>query len=276
MYKLFKETINPGDNVIVGLGDSFTQGVGAYSDSTWASVPGPYYNVTGQYFLDEQYKNNWLTQLRDNHLPEYKIINLGINGTGNRAAVKELYLNDIPPECNVTVILMASGINRFDFIKKTHKKDNHLRWQTIWPMIRDHDAIARLEKEYLEQIYSPRVACTEFLLNVAEAESFCNARGYNFFFASAFDNWIDKKAIESALEDEKHLINIVDWNNFIAPKGYNTFMEMMCDLEGLPKKQHWYGYCEKLKVPKEYLTPCAHWTPKGHSIVAKYIYELCF
>ena len=33
------DEILPGDNVIVGLGDSFTQGVGTYDLETWASIP---------------------------------------------------------------------------------------------------------------------------------------------------------------------------------------------------------------------------------------------
>lgn len=116
------EQVNPGDNVIIGLGDSFTQGVGAYSNETWAtfSKPASMYNITGQLHIDEQGKNNWVRQLRDTFYPDYKIMNLGVNGAGNRAAVKELYLNKhlLPSDVgNVIVILMSTGIDRFDFLK---------------------------------------------------------------------------------------------------------------------------------------------------------------
>ena len=80
------DTIQSGDNVIIGLGDSFTQGVGAYSLKTWASVnaPASLYNISGQHFTDEQGENNWVRQLVRNFLPNYKTMSLGVNGAGNK------------------------------------------------------------------------------------------------------------------------------------------------------------------------------------------------
>lgn len=279
MYKEYAEQIGPNDKVIIGLGDSFTQGVGAYSMKTWEGMSHPHYNVTGQYFLDEQLKNNWLTQLRDNHLPDYKIINLGINGIGNKGAVKELYLNTLPNNADVTVILMASGINRLDFIKKHHRKGSHLRWQTLWPLIRNKGTseFSVIEKEYLENIYSPKFAAIEFLLILAEAQTFCQAKGYKFRFAMAFDNHGSKEHLMEALGDERELINIVDWNNLINLPDDDTFMELVCKLEGFEvRKNHWYNFCNELKVPSKYLTPCSHWSIEGQRVVAETIYELCF
>jgi len=276
MYKQFSETINPGDKVIIGLGDSFTQGVGAYSTESWRALDGPPYNVTGYQYIDEQQKNNWLSQLRDNHLPDYKIINLGINGIGNRAAVKELYLTALPKDAkDVIIVFMISGINRIDFLKNNEELTSHMRWQTLWPIRRNHAPIAKMEKEYLEQVYSVQGAVIELLLTIAEAQTFANANGYKFAFGSAFDDYVDPHMVCGILDKQKDLAEIVDWNNFIRPKGYKTFMEMMRNLE--PDKDciktHWYSYCGKLTEPSEYLTPCSHWSIKGQATAAEEIYK---
>jgi len=36
MHEWMKVRVKKGDKIIIGLGDSFTQGVGAYSDETYA------------------------------------------------------------------------------------------------------------------------------------------------------------------------------------------------------------------------------------------------
>ena len=68
MYKSHCDIINPGDNVIIGLGDSFTQGIGAYSLETWKSMtpPASLYNIAGQFFVEEQGKNNWIVHQMHN------------------------------------------------------------------------------------------------------------------------------------------------------------------------------------------------------------------
>ena len=78
MYRTHCDEIIVGDNVIIGLGDSFTQGVGAYSINTWESIPEnpSVYNISGQKFIEEQGANNWVRQIRDSFLPNYKVFNL--------------------------------------------------------------------------------------------------------------------------------------------------------------------------------------------------------
>lgn len=281
MYPSHYEKISEGDNVIIGLGDSFTQGVGAYSLETWASIPErpPMYNISGQYFLDEQAKNNWVRQLRDNFLPEYKVLNLGINGAGNRAAVKELYINPLPKNPgNVIVILMTTGIERFDLFKQndvTAGKNWHQKWQTIWPAISDRGPISKLEKEYLELIWSNRSDALEFLLNVADAQTFCKANGYKFMFANAFDSRITWNTLRLDLGDKSKHLNIANWDDFITIPKYSCFMDMLNQLEGNPPAimSQIFQRNSTATMPSKYITPCSHWSIEGQLKVAEYLFN---
>jgi hypothetical protein len=300
MYKQHSDTILEGDNVIIGLGDSFTQGVGAYSLETWASIPNnpSTYNISGQGFLEEQAKNNWVSQIKDNFLPNYKAYNLGVNGGGNRATARELYLNPLPKNLgNVVVILMATSMERFDFLKQKDETAGinwHQKWQTIWPTISDRGPISILEKEYLEQIWSKRNDALEFLFTVREIENFCKANGFHFLFASTFDLLINKNKIKILLADKSEHIDIVNWDNFIDIKNAISFMDMIDKMETKPEIQKInqlrkfsvfsntlqkektvhdiQQVVSKLKMPTKYITPCCHWTIEGQYEVAKYLH----
>jgi hypothetical protein len=279
MYKAHCDTINSGDNVIVALGDSFTQGVGAYSSESWASASkiGPLhsFNLSGNHFIPEQAKNNWASQLRDNHFPDYKIWNLGVSGAGNRAAVKELYLNPIPKNLgNVVVILLATGIDRFDFYKNSYStagENNHQRWQTIWPITSDRGTISVIETAYAELLYSPKVTALEFLFNIADVQNYCKARGYKFLFAPVFDKHSCRDAIVKDLTNESHYANMVDWDDFMEPPEDKTFTDMICRLEKHPDIKQYidlHRVGSKLPGPLKYITPCMHWTIEGQRVVS--------
>jgi hypothetical protein len=282
MYKIHCDEINPGDNVIVGLGDSFTQGVGAYSTETWSSISdnASMYNISGQFFIEEQARNNWVTQIRDKFLPDYKVYNLGMNGGGNRATIKELYLYPLPPNLgNVIVILMATGIERFDLFKQkdnTAGKNWHQKWQTIWPCVSDsRGPLAKLEKEYLEQIWTLRGDALEFLLNVKDIQNVCKANGYKFMFASAFDHVIDPVEIKRHLDDKVEFFNIVDWSTFISIPNRKTFMDYISQLEkpGYLSMSERFAKNSTMKMPTKYITPCSHWTIEGQFKAAEYLFN---
>lgn len=297
MYKSHSDKINEGDNVIIGLGDSFTQGVGAYSLETWASIPEnpSTYNIAGQMFIDEQAKNNWVTQLRNHFLPKYKVFNLGVNGAGNRATAKELYLNPLPKKLgNVIVILMATSIERFDFLKQkdiTAGSNWHQKWQTIWPTDSDRGEISIIEREYYQQLWSPRNDALEFLFTVRDIENFCKANKFHFLFTSAFDGLINKNKLTNMLRDKGDLIDIVDWDNYIQVKQGRTFMDRLNKLENPnltpqariiarlrgenieePSIYQIQQRMLKEKMPTKYITPCTHWTIEGQHEVAKYLF----
>ena len=274
------DEILPGDNVIVGLGDSFTQGVGTYDLETWASIPEKpsMYNISGQLFLEEQGQNNYIRQLVRNHLPGYKTYNLGVNGAGNRGAVKELYLNPLPKNLNnVVVILMCSGIERYDFLKKdddTAGINWHQKWQTIFPCISDRGLISEVDRAYFERIWTPRSDAIELLMNIKDAENFCKAHGYKFVFATAFDRLVNKNLLIDQLGNKPYLIDMIDWNNFISTGDFYAIIDMVNQLESPPMSmyeihQHYY---DKL-MPTKYITPCSHWSKEGAKYVANFIFN---
>lgn len=285
MYPGHCDKINPGDNVIIALGDSFTQGIGAYSTESWKNCDKwgkpNLFNLSGDKYGDEQAKYNWAAQIRDNHLPNYKVWNLGVNGAGNRGAVKELHLNPLPDKLgNVVVILMSTGIDRFDFLKnndKTSGENNHQKWQTIWPIVGERGAISVIEKVYAEMLYSTKVSITEYLFNIADAQNFCKAHGYHFLFTSAFDVMIDRKKMLEHLGSDKDRINIANWDDHIElDDGNITYMDMITKLEKNTNCQSFHQmhqYCSTLDMPLEYITPCAHWTIKGQGVVANDLYN---
>lgn len=279
MYKNHCDVINENDNVIIGLGDSFTQGVGAYSLETWASMSNPaFYNISGQYFLDEQAKNNYIRQLVTYYLPNYKVYNLGVNGGGNRATVRELYLNPLPKKLgNVIVILLATGIERFDFLKKSDEtagKDWHQKWQTIFPTVTDRAGLAEFQTHYFKQIWSKRNDAFEFLFTICELENFCKAHGYKFVFASAFDTSINQSVLIKLLDNKKEYINMIEWNNFISIPGHTSVMDLVNRLEN-PYRDIYdiHKHQSKLKMPSKYITPCTHWTIEGNRFVAEFMYK---
>lgn len=281
MYKTSIDDINPGDNVIIGLGDSFTQGVGTYSTETWVNISNnnpSKHNITGQYFIEEQGQGSWVRQLVCNHLPNYKTYNLGVNGAGNRAAVKELYLNPLPDGLdNVICILMCTGIERFDFLKQSDETAGinwHQKWQTIFPGGTDRGTISEVDRAYGRHIWRQRSDAIELLFSIKDAENFCKVNGYKFLFASAFDHHVNRETIKELLEDKADLIDMVDWSNFVVPDNYSTVMDMVNQLEHPQRLMHEiHLFCSKLRMPTRYLTPCAHWTKEGAGVVARFLHE---
>jgi hypothetical protein len=175
---------------------------------------------------------------------------------------------------------MSTGIDRFDFLKndyKTSGKNNHQKWQTIWPIVGERGPISVIEKVYAELLHSFRVTTTEYLFSVADAQNFCRSRGYKFLFTSAFDTHINKKAMTNHLERNPEHIDIVDWNDYIEiGDGNITYMDLISKLENNPNCQSFHQmhqYCSTLKMPLEYITPCAHWTIKGQGVVAENLYN---
>lgn len=274
------DNIQPGDNVIIGLGDSFTQGVGAYSLETWQSIPKDpsTYNISGTHFLDEQSKNNWARQLA-NKL-NYKIFNLGVNGGGNRATIREMFLNRLPDNLgNVIVILLATGMERYDLLKQSDETAGinwHQKWQTIWPNPKsDRGSISTLEREYFKEIWSTRSDALEFLFNINEAKNFCRAQGYTFLFSTVFDERIARDKIKADLKDKKDLVDLIDWNDFISPAPYSSLMDMLNQAEtGEYKSMHeLFAMGRTISVPKKYITPCAHWSIQGHTEIAEFLFQ---
>lgn len=285
MHKTHCDQINSGDNVIVGLGDSFTQGVGAYRLDTWASISEKQpnmYNISAQHFLDEQAKNNWVRQLRDTFLPNYKVYNLGMNGGGTRSTTKELALYPLPKNLgNVIVILLSTSLERYDFLKPTDATSgisNHQKWQTIFPSLNPgRGSIYRLEKEYIEQIHSFTNDALEFLFNIYDIQNLCKANGYKFLFGSVFDEHISPINMKNQLGEKVEFFNMIDWDTYIKIPNRKHFLDYIIKLEDPNNNKPIHEYFienQNAKMPTKYITPCSHFTIEGQYKVAEYLFNV--
>jgi len=296
MYKQLQPTIKQGDKLIIGLGDSFTQGVGAYTDATWAEHNGKIdVAVFDPELIKEQYEGSWVNQICQNHLPGWKGINLGHSGTGNRCAIKELYLNPslrLNLASEVIVVYMLSGIERFDFAHKELDNDQH-HFYAMWPNSWDPNcANPELWKAYADVVHSDKFMVVELLLNILEAQEFCRSRGFKLVVTNAFDqrvtrDWITKvfggvqEAIKNKFNTDPKFFNVekiadqFDWKTFCYPNGRITFMEILCELEGRAELAMggFYKYYTSQDLSSEYITNCAHPSRKGHAVIAKELHK---
>lgn len=271
--------IPENSKIIIGLGDSFTQGVGSWSTETYKKYQGWIDPLKiPRETLDEMYHNSWVHQLCRNHLSDYIPVNLGVMGTGNRAAVKELYLNpdiEFHNAKEVIVVLMLSGLERFDFINRDFPSNAH--FYTMWPNPWDPNASnKKLWEVYAKDLWSEKFNVIENILNIQEAELFCKAKGWKLIVTSAFDQRITKDYfVTHAGEVNSKLVNAISWDKFLYPQGMKSFIELLLTYDGRPEmaKGDFYVYYSKLKEPTKYITNCMHPTQEGHRIIAEEIYK---
>lgn len=276
-YKI--PSINKGDKVIVGLGDSFTQGVGSWSRKTY-KLNGNRINTfkIPDSIVEEMYRNSWVNQLCENHLSDWKSANLGKMGTGNRAAVKELYLYPnlrLNLASEVVVIFLLSGIERFDFVNRNFEDANH--FFTMWPNAEDRKSPnKKLWQIYAKDIWSYQFECIECLLNIKEAESICAANGYELVLASAFEQRITKEYfLEYLGKEHTDLVNSMPWEKVCYPQQNDSFIELLLRLEGkheLTGGEFYKHYFDR-KKPSLYISNCAHPSQTGHKIIAEEFYK---
>jgi hypothetical protein len=272
--------INPGDNIVIGLGDSFTQGVGSWSRETYKEYNGFIDPLKIPKHLEiDMYEYSWVSQLCRNHLTNYKPINLGNMGKGNRASVKELYLNpqiDFNNANDVIVMLMLSGIERFDFINREFNRHHFIAmWPNPWDKNSTHK---QLWEAYARDLWSEKFVCLEALLNIQEADMFCKANGWKFVVASAFDQRVTREHfITHCGSENTQLIDTIPWDKFLYPNGCKSFMELLLNYDGHPELVDgaFYEYYSKLPYPTELITNCMHPTREGYRIMADEIYKHC-
>lgn len=263
-----------GDRAIICLGDSFTQGQGAWSKETWKSHNNRIdHKIIKDDLERELYSNSWPSQLVK-LMPEYVSVNLGVIGTGNRAAVKELYLN---PSINLenisggVLIYMLSGMERLDLLNKTFPKKRH--FDTIWPTP-DHDS--ELWRAYAKHVWSDKFSAIETLLSIKEAETYAKANNLSLVLISAFEQRYTKEWFGRMMGlEHSDLIDTIPWDKFFYPSGYLSFIELLLELEG--KKElaggSWYSHYTQLTEPSKYITNCCHPTIDGYSVIANEIYK---
>jgi lysophospholipase L1-like esterase len=279
MYDIHIPAIDENSKLIIGLGDSFTQGVGSWSKETYLR-----YNN----FIDplkipsklefEMYEYSWVSQICKNHLSNFTPVNFGACGKGNRASVKELYLNPkvkIEKANKAVLILMLSGIERFDFINRDFEEHHH--FYAMWPNPWEQNTKNKqLWEAYARDIWNEKFVCLEALLNIREAEMFAKAQGWDFIVASAFDQRITRENfIRQIGEEHTELIDSIPWDKFLYPQGCKSFMQLLLRYDGREELADgaFYDYYSKLKEPTKYITNCMHPTREGYRIMAEELYN---
>ena len=123
---------------IVGLGCSWTQGEGGYPQEvvdahnggrTQIQTLDNQVNLTTDYYLRvHELENSWVNQLTKHHFPEYKSLNLGVKGIGNKAAVDQLHFVDQHDleDAEGIIVFMLSGFERFDVFQEPPKDHSGL------------------------------------------------------------------------------------------------------------------------------------------------------
>ena len=267
--------IQPNDKAIICLGDSFTQGQGAWSTKTWESHKNRIDHTIIKGELEvELYSNSWPSQLVRDYIPDYVAVNLGVIGTGNRAAVKELYLNPGVNLENISsgvLIYMLSGMERLDLLNKTFPSNRH--FDTIWPSP-DHES--ELWRAYANHVWSDKFSTIETILSIKEAETYAKANNLSLVLISAFEQRYTKDWFERMLGlEHRALIDTVPWDKFFYPSGHLSFIELLLDLEGEKELAagRWYSHYTALSSPSKYITNCCHPTIEGYRVMAEEIFN---
>lgn len=279
MFDFLIPKLPEDSKILIGLGDSFTHGIGSWSKEDYANHDGFIDPLNMDRHMEmKAFENSWVNQLQRNYLKDHIPANFGMMGVGNRGAVKELYLNpDIKFENaeDGVLIYFMSGMERFDFIERGFFQNCH--FYTMWPNPNDPDSTnQKLWNVYASDLWSEKFVVIETILNIKEAETFCKAHGYKLVLASAFDQRITRDHFIKVLGKEHiKLVDSIKWKNFLYPKGYISFLELLLDLEGKRNLVNggYIDYFSKLKYPSRYITNCCHPTQEGYSIIAKEIFE---
>jgi hypothetical protein len=278
MFDILIPRIPEESKVVIGIGDSFTHGIGSWSKKEYDQNNGFINPLDMTRSLEiTAYRNSWVNKLADklsNHIP----LNFGRMGVGNRGSVKELYLTpkiDFRQAEDGVLVFLLSGMERFDFVEKSFTDQSH--FYTMWPNPGDPDSTnQKLWNIYASELWSEKFVVTETLLNIKEAETFCRAYGYKFIVASAFDQRVNRDFFKRVMGPENlKLVDSIRWKNFLYPRGYQSFLELLLDLEGRRKliDGGYIDHYSKLKYPSRYITNCCHPTEEGYEIIAEEFFK---
>lgn len=290
--------INKNSKILIGLGDSFTQGEGACSVDVWEKCDWDLKKMSQpnvRFDVDESnLKNSWVHKICENHLTDYIPINMGMTGRGNRGAVKELYLH---PDLNIEnakekiVVFMLTGMERYDFVHKNFFE--HVHYITIWPTKGSLTPEKLMWDTYRDLIYSERSAVIELLITIAELKTWCKLHNATLILTSAFRPEYSRDFFLNAIRgtpddymDESQqyidgLVDIIDWDEFLRPEGFGCMTDYLCHLENRndlitkdsPFPYYDFGYSLKKLSPNGFITKCAHPSYLGHEAIAETIYK---
>lgn len=260
---------------IIGTGCSWTMGEGAYPDSVWEMYQGRVHRRADKNIVEPLEKeNNWVNVLARDYMPGYIPINLGKKGIGNRAAVKQLYVNQQVnwDEDEGIIVLMLSGLDRFDFMVAPEQT------YTMWPYDRTPIANSNrtiLWNTYGEEVWSPTMAAMELFFNIREAEMFVSKTNFKLVIANAFYHESIPKTIYDLLGLDYY--NQINWDRFVQKQSKHcAFVYDFVEMDNAIAKKDWDNYHQlytKMDWPKKYLTNDIHPTIEGYRYIAQRLYN---
>lgn len=289
------EKITENDKILIGIGDSFCAGRGACSLELWKKYDWDMDRMYGEGGVEvnkSNYENSWVNQLCKNHMPDWKPVNLGMSGKGNRFAVNELFVSpllNLEKAKEKIVVFAVSGFERFDLVNNLITEEHFV---TQWPIFDGWGdgrriGYAELTKDIdNKSIYDETFVLCEFILNIIHLTNWCKLHNAKLLLISAFTPELN---VDYFREDfTKHsgnpftekvvceLLKLVPWGKIIRPMGFSCITDMLMHLEGWDEFMPNYGFRNmdiKTVGPNEYMTKCQHPTEKGHKLLAEIIYE---
>ena len=260
-------------NVVIGIGDSWTSGVGGILDS---HRPANYPNEKKYFYyyggdnenipniVKQELASSWVNQLAIRL--DYTAINLGLSGGGNRAAVKSLYVDDIPwnkIQKGILIYLLSSR-HRFDIFKTNieYAKDYNERFcNTIrYPDPDDRAENLKLNNWWFENLHSSTLDNNETILNILEAQTIAKLYNLDFYFGFSFDDCSDLINIPLAQK--------INWNRCFTKN--TSFLKILANEQNTPLDLEWYlqqGKSTRL------ISKCCHPTDDGYKLLADLIYN---
>jgi len=283
---------------IVGLGCSWTQGEGGYPQEVVDAHNGRTQIRPGQpgqpdsdyYLRVHELENSWVNQLTKHHFPEYKSLNLGVKGIGNKAAVDQLHFVDQHDleDAEGVIVFMLSGFERFDVFQERPKDNSgfekpdsynngeyrHEKWRTAWP-IEQKEGDGAFWTCYARELWSEQFVASHAMVTLLNLQTFAKANNFKIVLANAF-NQRPEGVYEWLKEYTGKLVDKFDWSCYIQNEtDYEAFMQKLVELDGKLSKEEWGAYHSvynprNLDTHSEYLTndEGSHPTIKGYGVIA--------
>jgi len=329
MYKRHIDEVNADlqrtGKAIIALGCSFVEGQGAFDDDLYEQYKfksqklgmpleiqctkeeqeellKKYPSLHMKYgmldFTDMEHNNSFVNVLCKKYFQgEYTPINFGIRGCGNRATIKELYMNpairwDLIKE--IIVIYCPSGIERFDFINDVWNE--HFHWKCMWPSWEGQDDPERqnLWRGYGKLIWSEKFGVFENLTHVQELLTWCQLKNAKLIVTPGFDRRYTKSHFEHSLKQNisrdisgnrtdpgitlfsqsvDQWINLWPWDKMFEPDGYETIIDLCIGQEPTLTNKDYFFQFIGTGSPNMWVTPCAHPSAKAHDLFASLLHE---
>lgn len=240
---MYVEKINNKDNLLITIGDSWTEGVGCYDPEL---LPSYLKGEIGMEILyprsqDKGFFKDGSWPVRLSEMLDCDLINLGNGGDANSAAAKYLiqeYHEVISEKAKqykkINVIWLLSIPERFSFY--SNKRIRSFR----------HDAPEKLTKLYYTDVCrDPADALLETAFYLRTVDWYCKANNFNFAYGSAFT-------------DITPLNDVIN----IKVSNIHQYIPFPCISQYLDHRD------------EKYWAPCRHPNNAGYAKIAEHLFEI--